>query len=169
METTIIVGIDEAGYGPLLGPLVVSAVAFEVPVDCFRDSKTPRAALTCGSCFAPALAQTGEKRQPSRRGRQQGPLRFLRSRSRAQADRARGAHLPHADRLAAPATLRDLLCQLCPAICDETRRVSADAPEAAMLPAQASASDIAVQRECAVRRNGTRGRPVPRGLGRGGA
>lgn len=32
-ETVIVVGIDEAGYGPLLGPLVVSATAFELPVE----------------------------------------------------------------------------------------------------------------------------------------
>ncbi|MBE0534751.1 MAG: hypothetical protein IH624_03715 [Phycisphaerae bacterium] len=32
----IVVGIDEAGYGPLLGPLVVSSVAFSMPEELLR-------------------------------------------------------------------------------------------------------------------------------------
>ncbi len=36
MDAEIAIGIDEAGYGPILGPLVVSAAAFEVPSE-FSD------------------------------------------------------------------------------------------------------------------------------------
>lgn len=32
-DRVVVVGIDEAGYGPLLGPLVVSATAFELPAE----------------------------------------------------------------------------------------------------------------------------------------
>ena len=34
----VLVGIDEAGYGPILGPLVVSAAAFEIPDDLLTNS-----------------------------------------------------------------------------------------------------------------------------------
>jgi len=34
----VLVGIDEAGYGPILGPLVVSAAAFELPDDLIDSS-----------------------------------------------------------------------------------------------------------------------------------
>ncbi|NOT02693.1 MAG: hypothetical protein HOP29_18970 [Phycisphaerales bacterium] len=47
---SILIGVDEAGYGPVLGPLVVTAAAFETPdavvEDCLwhrlRESITPR-------------------------------------------------------------------------------------------------------------------------------
>ncbi len=52
----IIVGIDEAGYGPLLGPLVVSATAFEVPDDFVKCDLW--SILSEGICHEPARHET---------------------------------------------------------------------------------------------------------------
>jgi ribonuclease HII len=34
VQTKLIVGIDEAGYGPSMGPLTIAATAWRVPIDC---------------------------------------------------------------------------------------------------------------------------------------
>lgn len=51
----VVAGIDEAGYGPLLGPLVVSGVAFEVPDEAAgEDLWTPLADVVARSPRDPA-------------------------------------------------------------------------------------------------------------------
>src|SRR3954467_7659854 len=61
----IIAGIDEAGYGPLLGPLVVSASAFELPGDS-ADLPTNVEALPC---MWRLLKGAVAKKAPAKKGR----------------------------------------------------------------------------------------------------
>lgn len=80
----ILIGIDEAGYGPILGPLVVSAAAFELPDE---HLKTPLWKLLRQSLCKKRLGSTGRivvndsKKLHQGRGKyaalQRGVLAFL--------------------------------------------------------------------------------------------
>lgn len=146
MESAIIVGIDEAGYGPLLGPLVVSAVAFEVPADCVREAENAADGPDLWN-----LLRAGVSRKPLKRGSR---LAVADSKKlHDSADHENGLKLLEQAALAfvmqdspAPATLRDLLGRLCPAICDELGIYPWYAPHELRLPLQCTPEGLGPQR-----------------------
>jgi len=145
-QTSTVVGIDEAGYGPLLGPLVVSAVAFDVPVPVLKavknpadgpdlwkllaDSVTPRVAKR-----DPRLAVADSKKMHGKSGSARG-IRLL--------ERAALTFLSQSGET--PASFRALLERVCPHVIGSLDDYPWYAGVDVELPADSSRDGLGIQR-----------------------
>ncbi len=102
-ERTLLVGIDEAGYGPLLGPLVVSAAALDVPRDLEGESLWTLLAKSVSSKPAAARGRIPIVDSKKLHKPQEGIARLERT-ALTVTTAWRGM----------PTTLRELLTALCP-------------------------------------------------------
>ena len=143
--TSTVVGIDEAGYGPLLGPLVVSAAVFDVPVAVLKELKDPAAGPDLW-----ALLRASLTRKPARRD-----ARLAVADSKKLFKRSSGKSLALLERAAltfvgqvgdSPRTLRDLLNRLCPGLPDAMQQYPWYKDVDVDLPGHVSADDLATQR-----------------------
>jgi len=131
----IVAGINEAGYGPVLGPLVVSAVAFDVPDELVGESMW--------SLLAPTVAKKASRRT--------GPLVIADSkklyanrseRSLARLERGVLAALAAMD--AQPGTLQEFLARVAPGALEAARDYPWYWQGALVLPRCAGATDVSL-------------------------
>ncbi len=64
LSTAVVAGIDEAGYGPLLGPLVASAVAFDVPAAVLKSLSNPADGPDLWTILRASIAAKPSRRDP---------------------------------------------------------------------------------------------------------
>ncbi len=144
-QTLTVVGIDEAGYGPRLGPLVVSAVAFDVPVSLLKRSKNPADGPDLWSILRRSVMNAADRKDP-RLAVADSKVLY----GRATADEGlglleRAALTFLAQRGDTPSTLRQLLAGVCPDVCGDMDLYPWYAGSDADLPARCSPADLATQ------------------------
>lgn len=147
-SSVIVVGIDEAGYGPLLGPLVVSAVAFEVP--CSLLGEGGGTAMDGDPDYWKLLRRCVCKKPP-RKGKAKLAVADSKVLYRKDGDRKDISLLERAvltfgslvkDR---PTNRIELLCQVCPEVCQHLSRYPWYVDDVT-LPICCDANDLATQR-----------------------
>jgi len=140
-----IVGIDEAGYGPLLGPLVVSAVAFDIPIRIMRELKDRAAGPDLWVLLATSLSPKHRRRDPRLAVADSKKLH-------GKSGSIAGIHLLERAALAflnqlgdLPITITALLDQLCPEASDHCPHYPWYADRNISLPVDSDTNDLAVQ------------------------
>ncbi|MBP7936137.1 MAG: hypothetical protein KA354_15960 [Phycisphaerae bacterium] len=144
--TSTIVGIDEAGYGPLLGPLVVSAAAFDVPVTLMRTLKDRAAGPDLWDLLQASLTARHRKRDPrlavsdskKLHGKSDTPAGI------ALLERAALTFLMQHGK--APVSLRAMIQLVCPHVVAMLGRYPWYAAEDIALPVEVTEDDLGVQR-----------------------
>ncbi len=141
-----VVGIDEAGYGPLLGPLVVSAVAFDVPVSILRALPDPAAGPDFWTLLRGSIA-----RKPGRRE----PRLAVADSKKLHGRSAEGSDVTLLERAALtflgvagepPGDLRSLLGRVCPEVACQLGQYAWYADANAALPTAVEPAGLATQR-----------------------
>jgi ribonuclease HII len=130
----IVVGIDEAGYGPLLGPLVVSATAFEIPDELIKENLW--SVLSDGVCQEPARHETRLPIADSKK-------LFNRKKGIDTLERTALVMLKAAGR--SPKCLRDIIQILAPEKTEQLSRHPWYAEYDCVVPTSTSNSDIATR------------------------
>ena len=144
-ETSTIVGIDEAGYGPLLGPLVVSAAAFDVPVPILRALQHAGDGPDLWRLLKASIKKTPSRRDPRLAVADSKKLYGKGSPSARLALLERAALTFLTQSGEAPITLRSLLVRLCPQVLEQLSHYPWYADSDLDLPVQCGRDDLATQ------------------------